>query len=298
MQVEIDSRSGFCGGVIRAISSAEKYLDATEGTHLFSLGAIVHNEEELGRLSRKGLVTIDSQDLDDMVSAQGEMLLIRAHGEPPQTYTKASALGFNIIDCTCPVVLKLQNSILEAYARLHKDGRQGQLVIYGKRGHAEVLGLVGQVDGDAVVVEDLQQLESLVADGTIRTDVPIECFSQTTKSPVEYEKICSSLRSKMASSDLLTVHDTICSQVASRHENLVEFAQSHDVIIFVSGKASSNGKVLCDLCKGVNIRTYHVGSVAEINGGWFRPEDKVGICGATSTPLWLLEQVAEYVSGL
>ena len=295
MKVDIDSRSGFCGGVIRAIGSAEKYLDSTPGAHLFSLGSIVHNEEELGRLSRKGLVTIDSQDLEDMQSAEGEMLLIRAHGEPPSTYQRASSLGFNIIDCTCPVVLRLQNSIREAYARLHAAGRAGQLLIFGKQGHAEVLGLVGQVDGDAVVVESFHHLEELISKGEILTDIPTEIFSQTTKSPVEYGRICSHLGSLISSPDLLTVHDTICSQVASRHDHLVEFALAHDVIIFVSGKSSSNGKVLCDLCKEVNIRTYHIGSPTEINPGWFRPDDNVGICGATSTPLWLLQDVSKFL---
>lgn len=296
--VEIDSRSGFCGGVIRAISSAEKYLDGKEGEHLFSLGAIVHNEEELDRLARKGLVCIDLQDLQDMKAAEGEMLLIRAHGEPPTTYDRAKELGFNIIDCTCPVVLKLQNSIKEAYARLHENGGDGQIVLFGKVGHAEVLGLVGQVKGDAIIVENMSQLDAMLQDGTIRIDVATEVFSQTTKSPVEYSEICDRLRNTMEHPDQLSVHDTICSQVASRHEALAEFAREHDVIIFVSGKSSSNGRVLSELCKSVNIRTYHVCSESEIRPEWFREEDRVGICGATSTPLWLLESVAAHVAAL
>lgn len=295
LSVEIDSNSGFCGGVIRAIGCAEKYLDAAEGGHMFSLGAIVHNEEELARLGRKGLVTIDVEDLEDMTQAQGETLLIRAHGEPPQTYRRAEALGFNVIDCTCPVVLRLQASIRDAYALLKPRG--GQVVIFGKIGHAEVLGLVGQVGGDAVVVESRAMLESAVADGTLRSDVPMEIFSQTTKSPDEYAEICSLLRD-IVGADLLTVHDTICSQVASRHEKLAQFALNHDVVLFVSGKSSSNGKVLCDLCKSLNIRTYHIGSWQDIKADWFRENDKVGVCGATSTPKWLLEQVADYVTRL
>ena len=295
LKVEIDAGSGFCGGVIRAIGSAEKFLDDVPGRHLFSLGAIVHNEEELARLGRKGLVTIDYEDLADMQAASGESLLIRAHGEPPQTYARAAELGFNVIDCTCPVVLRLQASIREAYARLKPLG--GQVVIFGKIGHAEVLGLVGQTGGDALVVEDRAMLEAALADGRIRTDVPVEIFSQTTKSPDEYSEICDLLRERLPEG-LLTVHDTVCSQVATRHERLSSFAQSHDVILFVSGKASSNGRVLCDLCKSLNIRTYHIGSEADIQREWFGEKDRVGVCGATSTPKWLLEKVAAAAEAL
>lgn len=295
LTVEIDAGSGFCGGVIRAIGSAEKYLGEVPGRHLFSLGAIVHNEEELARLSRKGLVTIDYEDLTYMKSAEGESLLIRAHGEPPRTYARAAELGFNVIDCTCPVVLRLQDSIRSAYARVHPLG--GQVVLFGKVGHAEVLGLVGQVEGDVTVVEDRAMLESLLEQGVIRTDVPVEIFSQTTKSPSEYAGLCALLQERMPEGKL-TVHDTVCSQVASRHEKLASFAQSHDVILFVSGKASSNGKVLCYLCKSLNIRTYHIGSEAEIKREWFGENDRVGICGATSTPKWLLEKVAACVESL
>ena len=293
LKVEIDAGSGFCGGVIRAIGSAEKFLDEVPGRHLFSLGAIVHNEEELSRLARKGLVTIDYDDLAEMQAAGGESLLIRAHGEPPQTYAQAAGLGFNVIDCTCPVVLRLQESIRAAYARLKPQG--GQIVIFGKVGHAEVLGLVGQVGGDAIVVEDMASLEALLSDGTIHADVPVEVFSQTTKSPDEYAGICALLRERLTD---LTVHDTVCSQVASRHERLSSFALSHDVILFVSGKASSNGKVLCELCKSLNIRTYHIGSEADIKREWFGENDRVGVCGATSTPKWLLEKVAAAVEAL
>lgn len=295
LKVEIDAGSGFCGGVIRAIGCAEKFLDGAPGRHLFSLGAIVHNEEELARLAYKGLVTIDYEDLLDMQEAGGESLLIRAHGEPPSTYSRAADLGFNVIDCTCPVVLRLQASIRDAYARLQPQG--GQVVIFGKIGHAEVLGLVGQVDGDALVVEDKAMLEAALSDGRIRTDVPVEVFSQTTKSPDEYAEICGMLAEHLLPGGL-TVHDTVCSQVATRHGRLSSFAQSHDVILFVSGKASSNGKVLCDLCKSLNIRTYHIGSEADIKREWFGDGDRVGVCGATSTPKWLLEKVAEAVEAL
>ena len=181
----------------RAIKRAEEQLDGPEGK-LFSLGAIVHNDAELSRLGAKGLVTIDKEDLEEMQDASGETLLIRAHGEPPATYAKAEQLHFKVIDCTCPVVLKLQERIREAHARLTKDGRQGQIIIFGKIGHAEVLGLVGQVGGDATVIEDLAMLEEKINDGTISLTVPTEVFSQTTKSPAEYATICSRLEELMA----------------------------------------------------------------------------------------------------
>ena len=310
LTVDIDSNSGFCAGVIRAIGKAEEYLQAgkeasEEGKRLYSLGAIVHNDAELGRLVNQGLVTIDKEDLEEMVAAPGEVLLIRAHGEPPQTYEKAESLGFSIIDCTCPVVLKLQKRIKEAY-QSHQEAGKGQIIIFGKIGHAEVLGLIGQTDGTAIVVENNMMLEEFVKDGTIKLDVPTEVFSQTTKSPAEYSRLCARLEEMMASYNelsierftgrgLLNVHDTICSQVATRHERLSKFALEHDVIIFVSGKASSNGKVLCELCKSLNIRTYHIDSPAEIKREWFRADDRIGVCGATSTPKWLLEETAEHI---
>ena len=293
--VDIDKNSGFCAGVIRAIGKAEEFLKENN-TRLYSLGAIVHNDSELERLMNQGLVTIDKDDLDEMVDAKGEVLLIRAHGEPPQTYEQAEALGFQIIDCTCPVVLKLQQRIREAYGK-HLEAGEGQIVIFGKPGHAEVLGLVGQTDGSAVVVENLLMLEKAVEYGLIRLDVPTEIFSQTTKSPAEYSMLCNRF-GEMLGEGRLTIHDTVCSQVATRHERLSKFAMEHDIIIFVAGKASSNGKVLCDLCKSLNIRTYHIDSVSEVKREWFRADDRVGICGATSTPKWLLEEVAGIVLDL
>lgn len=303
--VDIDSNSGFCAGVIRAIGKAEEFLSGAESLRLYSLGAIVHNDSELERLSGKGLVTIDKEDFDEMVDAHGEVLLIRAHGEPPQTYERAEKLGFKVIDCTCPVVLKLQRRIKEAYVRQQED-RKGQILIFGKIGHAEVLGLIGQTEGTAVVVENIAMLDEAVAEGRIKLDVPTEVFSQTTKSPAEYKSLCAKLEEEMARYNelsverfkgrgLLSAHDTICSQVASRHERLSKFALDHDIIIFVAGKASSNGKVLCDLCKSLNIRTYHIDSPAEIKREWFRADDKVGVCGATSTPKWLLEETAGHI---
>lgn len=297
--VDIDKYSGFCAGVIRAIGKAEEFLEGKEGNlsdgrRLYSLGAIVHNDSELERLNRQGLVTIDKEDLDEMVNAEGEVLLIRAHGEPPQTYEKAGRLGFRIIDCTCPVVLKLQQRIKETYLA-QKEAGKGQIIIFGKPGHAEVLGLVGQTEGTAITIENIQMLETCIADGTIRLDVPTEVFSQTTKSPAEYQMLCRRLEEEI---EVIRTHNTICSQVAARHDRLSKFALEHDTIIFVAGKASSNGKVLCDLCKSLNIRTYHIDSAAEIKREWFRADDRVGICGATSTPKWLLEEVAENILAL
>ena len=305
LTVDIDSNSGFCAGVIRAIGKAEEFLKEGKADKLYSLGAIVHNDAELTRLVDKGLVTIDKEDLDEMVDAFGETLLIRAHGEPPTTYQQAEKLGFKIIDCTCPVVLQLQKEIHQTYHQICEEGR-GQIIIFGKPGHAEVLGLVGQTDGNAIVIESPAMLEQAVSDGIIGLDVPTHIFSQTTKSPDEYSRVCARLEEMMAAEcelsierfkgrGLLVVHDTICSQVAKRHERLSKFALEHDVIIFVSGKSSSNGKVLCDLCKSLNIRTYHIDLVSEIKREWFRADDKVGVCGATSTPKWLLEEAAKHI---
>ena len=294
MQVEIDQNSGFCGGVIRAIGTAERILEG--GDRLYSLGAIVHNEEELNRLEARGLVTIDTDDLGQMQEpVAGETLLIRAHGEPPQVYERARELGFRLVDCTCPVVLGLQKKIREAHQRL--SGRGGQIVIFGKIGHPEVLGLVGQVDGGVTVVETPEQLQARLSDGSLRTDRDIELFSQTTMNPDGYAQVRERLADAMDGAGL-KVHDTICRQVASRRRELSDFARLHDAVVFVSGKDSSNGRVLCESCRSANIRTWHVGSAAELRREWFRPEDRVGVCGATSTPGWLLEEVAQAVKNL
>lgn len=287
LSVEIDPGSGFCGGVIRAISKAEDSL--AQGTRLYSLGAIVHNDAELSRLHKQGLVTVHS--LDEV--PEGGTVLIRAHGEPPSTYAEASARHLTVIDCSCPVVLQLQQRIRDAYARIHAQGVHGRIIIFGQVGHAEVLGLVGQVNGDALVVENSQMLEEAMPH--LDFSQPIEIFSQTTKSPREYKLICDMLQARGAR---LTVHNTICGQVSSRHEKLVQFAESHDIIIFVTGKESSNGKILSALCRSVNPRTYVIGRINEIDPAWFREGDRVGICGATSTPKWALEAVARIIEKL
>lgn len=277
VKVETDPGSGFCGGVIRAITRAEEYL-STGGT-LYSLGAIVHNEAELSRLHEKGLVTVNS--LRDV--PEGGTVLIRAHGEPPSTYKEAAARGLSVIDCSCPVVLKLQERIRNA---------SGQIIIFGRVGHAEVLGLMGQVGGNALVVENEKMLREALQNGSIDLSKPVVIFSQTTKSPTEYDNICRMLRDAGAR---LTVNNTICAQVAGRHERLAQFAASHDIILFVAGRSSSNGKVLSDLCRSVNPATYLIGSEKEIDFSWIKDGQSVGVCGATSTPKWLLEKVAEEV---
>lgn len=284
LTVETDPGSGFCGGVIRAVSRAEEYMAGHD--HLYSLGAIVHNEKELERLRSRGLRTIST--LKD--APKGETVLIRAHGEPPLTYEEASERKLQLIDCTCPVVLQLQKSIREAYARV---GGYGRVIIFGRVGHAEVLGLLGQADGDALVVEDLPMLEEAISKGDLDLSRPMEIFSQTTKSPTGYKAICDYLVGRGAQ---LTVHDTICAQVSGRHSHLEEFSRNHDIIIFVAGESSSNGKVLFDLCRGVNPRAVRIGSADELRREWFRCGDRVGVCGATSTPKWLLEEVASGIS--
>ena len=289
LKVEIDSGSGFCGGVIRAITRAEEVL--SRGGRLYSLGAIVHNEAELSRLEKGGLITV--QSLQEV--PEGETVLIRAHGEPPSTYEEAAKRQLTVIDCSCPVVLQLQRRIREAYARLHQDGHNGQVIIFGRVGHAEVLGLLGQVGGDALVVENAAMLSEALEAGKVNLSQPVEIFSQTTKSPAEYAEVCERLRSRGVQ---LTVHDTICAQVATRHQKLEAFASSHDVILFVSGKSSSNGKVLSDLCRRVNPHTYVIGGAGEVDSAWFLDGQRVGVCGATSTPKWLLEEVAESVRNL
>ena len=283
LTIEIDEESGFCYGVIRAVQKAEMKLK--ESSTLYSLGSIVHNNSELDRLNKIGLEVID---LEQMKNLSDTTVLIRAHGEPPHTYEIARENNISLIDCTCPVVLKLQARIRETYA-----SHNGQIVIFGKIGHAEVNGLVGQANGDAIVVDGVQSLEK------IDFTKPICIFSQTTKDPKEYEEICEAIKERIVACGgpvgEFQIHNTICRQVAQRHTNLVAFAESHSVIVFISGKESSNGKVLYDLCKSVNPRSYNIQTRNQIDPQWFQDGDSVGICGATSTPKWQLEGVAKYL---
>lgn len=304
LRVEIDPGAGFCGGVIRAISKAESFLDnAPDGGRLYSLGAIVHNEAELDRLEAKGLSIISREDFGKL--PKGSTVFIRAHGEPPETYGMVSSEGLSLIDCTCPVVLRLQSEIRAAHERVSSCSPHGQVIIFGKIGHAEVLGLVGQTGGDAVVVENAAMMEDLISQGKIRLDAPLEIFSQTTKNPSEYSALCEELSSLvrkangLSESDgltgRLTVHNSICAQVASRYRRLSSFAAGHDVIVFVSGKESSNGRVLSELCRRTNPRTHNVTSPSEIDSSWFRDGDRVGVSGATSAPKWLLEDIGKKI---
>ncbi len=288
MRIIIDVHSGCCNGVRKAISVAEDYLDE-HGT-LYSLGAIVHNDAEIRRLEQKGLRAVGYQDFH---SLKGSTVLIRAHGEPPSTYRLAEASGVSLIDCTCPVVLALQKKIAAKYRELSSAG--GQVIIFGKRGHAEVNGLVGQTDGHAVVVESMDDLEEKLLSGVIDPSRPLALFSQTTKDPEEFAAVAARLRQAASG---LEVFDTICRNVSSRHKALREFAASCSVIIFVCGRESSNGKVLFELCRSVNPRSYKVESAEEIPAGIFRPDDIVGICGATSTTRWQLEKAASLVAGM
>ena len=279
LTVEIDSRSGFCNGVVRAIQQAENYLQYSR--HLYSLGAIVHNAEELERLKKKGLEIISVEDAGQL---HDDVVLVRAHGEPPETYEMARRNNLQIIDCTCPVVLKLQQRVQGTYERLLPSG--GQVVIFGKKGHAEVNGLVGQTGGNAIVIGSKEEADS------IDYSRPIALFSQTTKDPDEFRAIAAHILERQPEAE---VYDTICRQVAQRHASLVDFARKHDVVLFVSGYESSNGKVLFDLCSSVNPRTFWLENVSQMDLSWFRDGDTVGICGATSTPKWQLEEIFIYL---
>lgn len=285
--VEIDKHSGFCFGVVNAISQAEEELKNEES--LYCLGEIVHNSEEVDRLKKKGLVTITHNDLDNL---QGEKVLLRAHGEPPATYKKAREKGIRIIDASCPVVLKLQVKVREAWVQMQKV--DGQIVIFGKKGHAEVAGLVGQAQGQAIVIESARELDSL--DYT----KPIELFAQTTKSSDEYKTLAEEIRLRMekASSNQspnFKFHNSICGQVSNRKNELKEFAARFDALVFVSGKNSSNGKMLYEVCKSINPNTHFISAPNELNPEWFNSIKTVGVCGATSTPLWLMEGVADRI---
>ena len=281
MRVEIDSESGFCFGVVRAINEAE---GALQSGSIASLGDIVHNRVEVQRLEALGLQTISHEDIPTIA---GKRMLIRAHGEPPRTYTLAKEYGIEIIDATCPVVAALQRKVKAAYEKMQEVG--GTVVILGKRGHAEVVGLTGQVNEQAVVVESEDDLQM------IDFSRPIYFLSQTTQSIEKFNHLAEIMRNKVAHEEMLTVDDTICRRVSSREEHLREFARQHDVIIFVCGRKSSNGKVLYNICRQENERSYNIEEASELQVEWFEGVESVGICGATSTPKWLMEQIAEAI---
>ncbi|KUG09764.1 4-hydroxy-3-methylbut-2-enyl diphosphate reductase [Solirubrum puertoriconensis] len=273
LSVRIDPNSGFCFGVIYAIQMAEDILD--EQGYLYCLGDIVHNDEEVERLEKRGLRIIDYETLGGL---HDEKVLIRAHGEPPSTYQTALQNNLTLIDASCPVVLKLQNRIKSSY------DRKERIFIYGKHGHAEVRGLLGQTRGDAVVFENLDEL--------LRHELPpnITLYSQTTKSTDSFYRIKGELEGRGYQ---VAANDTICRQVSNRDQELRRFAAEYDQIVFVSGTKSSNGKVLYQVCKNTNDNTHFISKVEELRPEWFKPGQTVGICGATSTPMWLMEDVRD-----
>jgi len=277
IRIEIDPKSGFCFGVVYAVKMAEEFLK--EASTLYCLGDIVHNDEEVRRLKAMGLQTISREELK---SLRNVTVLIRAHGEPPETYELASKNQIRLVDASCPVVLKLQNRI-----RLAAENPDAQIVIYGKPDHPEMIGLLGQTQNRAIVItseEDLDQLDY---------NRPIILFSQTTKSTAKFYQIANQIKARARNE--VVVNDTICRQVSNREPQLQQFASRYDVILFVAGKKSSNGKVLYEVCRSVNPRSYFISSVQEIDFGWFEGAQSIGICGATSTPQWLMEEVKRYL---
>lgn len=284
IKIEIDEHSGFCFGVVTAIKKAEEEL--SKGGVLYCLGDIVHNGSEVKRLEEAGLVTIDHEQFAKLHDVK---VLLRAHGEPPATYEMAKRNNITLIDATCPVVLMLQKRIKTEY---DTEGDKSRIVIFGKKGHAEVNGLVGQTDNKAIVIESPSEVSK------VGLDKDISLFSQTTKPLDEYNEVAESLREglKQKGGYSLKFNDTICRQVANRIPNIFNFAKVHDLIIFVSGKKSSNGKSLFAECHRANERSYFISSADELEAVWFADDVKsIGVCGATSTPKWLMEKVADRI---
>jgi 4-hydroxy-3-methylbut-2-enyl diphosphate reductase len=283
MNIEIDEGSGFCFGVTTAIKKAEEEL--SRGTQLYCLGDIVHNGMECERLKRLGLVTINHEEMSNLHNAT---VLLRAHGEPPATYRLADTNNIEIIDATCPVVLQLQRRIKAQYESLPES----QIVIFGKNGHAEVLGLVGQTQGHAIVIEKYDDVMML----DFTRDIYL--YSQTTKSLDEFHRIIEYIQQHISPDATFKSFDTICRQVANRMPNIKAFASRHDLVLFVCGHKSSNGKVLYGECKSVNPNSYQIEGPEEINPSWLKGVNTVGICGATSTPKWLMEQCRDAIETL
>ena len=288
MIVETDDKSGFCFGVQNAVGIAEKAL--LKGEEVYSLGPIVHNEMEVNRLVKLGLTAINRERLGRLKDCN---LLIRAHGEPPGTYLLAEKNNITIIDATCPIVKKLQARIKNSW--LTTWDQKGQIVIYGKPGHDEVVGLLGQTNNEGILISGPEDLSK------IDFTRPVLLFSQTTMSMSDYNNIAEQIRAEMVRAGIsdtennLKVHRTICSQVSNREPHLKDFAKKHDIIIFVSGKESSNGKLLYKACKSVNPATYFVSSPDEIEKSWFEGKKTAGVCGATSTPKWLIEEIRDFI---
>lgn len=282
VNIEIDEGSGFCFGVVTAINKAEEEL--AKGGTLYCLGDIVHNSREVERLKGMGLITINHDEFNRLHNVK---VLLRAHGEPPETYAIARRNNIEIIDATCPVVLRLQKKIKQEYTQESNEDKQ--IVIYGKNGHAEVLGLVGQTTGKAIVIEKLEEAKSLDFSKSIRL------YSQTTKSLEEFQKIVEYIKEHISSEVTFEYYDTICRQVANRIPNIRKFAASHDLVFFVSGKKSSNGKILFNECRTVNPNSHLIDSADEIDSQLLVNAKSIGICGATSTPKWLMEEISEAI---
>lgn len=285
VEIEIDQSSGFCFGVVNAIESAERELE--KNSNLYSLGDLVHNSLEMERLKKLGLKTIEHNDFSGL---KGKTVLLRAHGEPPSTYGIAEKNQIKIVDTTCPVVLKLQRRIYDYYQEM--KGVDVQLVIYGKKGHAEVNGLVGQTEGSAIVIEKREDLDRL------DFSREIVLFSQTTKSLDGFRKIVEEIKLRMEKGIRFLYFDTICRQVASRLPKIKEFVSKHDWVYFVAGPKSSNGKMLFEECKKSNPNIVFISESSEIRGPLPSGIRRVGVCGATSTPKWLMEEVAERIKAL
>ncbi len=283
MDIRIDEHAGYCFGVVKAIGAAEEVL-SQDGT-LYCLGDIVHNSAEVERLKDKGLRVIDHAMLPSLA---GSKVLIRAHGEPPETYRTAEALAINLIDATCPIVLALQQRIRKGYDEMRLVN--GQIVIFGKPGHAEVVGLTGQTDGSALIVSHPDDLAA------IDFRRPIRLFSQTTKSREEYRRLIDNIRSRLHEGADFVAYDTVCNRVANRARELESFARSVDLLLFVAGSNSSNGRYLYEYCRKVQPSTRLIASAADLQSGWFRGIASVGISGATSTPRWLMEEVASAIN--
>ena len=282
IKVEIDEGSGFCFGVVTAIHKAEEEL--AKGETLYCLGDIVHNSREVDRLKTMGLITINREEFKQLKNAK---VLLRAHGEPPETYIIARENNIEIIDATCPVVLRLQKRIRQGY--LADSDEEKQIVIYGKSGHAEVLGLVGQTDGKAIVIEKAEEAKKLDLNKSIRL------FSQTTKSLDEFQEIVEYFKQHISPEATFEYYDTICRQVANRMPKLREFAATHDLIFFVSGKKSSNGKMLFEECLKVNANSHLIDNEKEIDPSLLQNVKSIGVCGATSTPKWLMEKIYNHI---
>lgn len=281
-KIEIDKDSGFCFGVVTAIRKAEEEL--ARGGTLYCLGDIVHNSREVERLKALGLITINHEDFNRLRNAK---VLLRAHGEPPETYAIARQNGIEIIDATCPVVLRLQKRIKQEYLQAADPGKQ--IAIYGKNGHAEVLGLVGQTGGKAIVIETPEEAARLDFGRSIRL------YSQTTKSLDGFRQVVEYIRAHISPGATFEYYDTICRQVANRIPNIRQFAASHDLVFFVSGKKSSNGKMLFDECRKVNPNSHLIDSKTEIVPALLEQARSIGVCGATSTPKWLMEEISEAI---